>query len=369
MREPFIKQLSNLFISFKKITSDDKSQPDKSRLINLPESNIQKNISPECIFERLTKLGAHTVSNESFQHVATEIKTSRCLQTATTKSLSPYLKCELIFGDRFYWVVKLKRLYRNLFQIKLMNSIGPSIGMSQTMSLSNLFAAVNPLQKRHSENFEPDSFKPDTFLNETNNNISANTSSSSANSDKAEEKCPPDDTYLFSTDIKLPSFSQNLRPIGWSKANGYFAQKPSVRQLTDLCVNKRHSTDYDDTEIKEFFTSYLDNINSFRQDSHCELENNDLDTVDIVRIKSNVAGRLLVEFAESNQQEWMFYLDSRLHPLGWARKNNMAYSSGSTCLENLVRDEEKSMSHFCYYSRHSIKVIVYLKLKLFFRDT
>lgn len=241
-----------------------------------------------------------------------------------------------------------------------MKNIGPTLGMSQTMSLSNLsnvnlltVPISNPVtQKRNSENFDPESFKPDTFLNDTNN-ISPNTSTSSiANSEKSDNKSnvkgcqlQSDDTHLFSTDIKLPEFCGNLRPIGWSKANGYFVQKLSVRQLTsDVgCFNKRtHSVDYDDTEIKEFFTNYLDNVNSFRQESHCELEDTQSDTVDIVWVKSNVAGRLLIEFAGSGEQEWIFYLDTRLHPLGWARKSKIDYSARSQCWESLVLDEEKS---------------------------
>lgn len=339
----------------------EESKPKLLPITNESLSVQSKTISPECILERLTKLGASTVSNENFPHVVTAMKHSRCLQASCTQTATilPYLKCELIFGERFYWVVKLKRLYRNLFQIKLIKSIGPTFGMSQTMSLSNLSNVNLPApnsnsvtQKRNSENFDPETFKPDTFQNDTNN-ISPNTSTSSiANSEKSDNKSTvkgcqiqSDDTFLFSTDIKLPTFCENLRPIGWSKANGYFVQKLTIRQLTSDpgCFSKRpHSVDYDNTEIKEFFTNYLDAVNSFRQDSHCELEDNQSNTVDIVRVKSNVAGRLLIEFAGSGEQDWIFFSDTRLHPLGWARKNKLDYSARSQCLENLVLDEEKS---------------------------
>lgn len=125
-----------------------------------------------------------------------------------------------------------------------------------------------------------------------------------------------------------------MRPIGWSKANGYFIQKPDIDQLANYKNDHiHHDTSFDDSEIQDFFTECSNKNTSFRAGSLCELESeNEPNSVEVVTVKSYKGGRLLVEFSDLNR-EWVFYSDTRLHPLGWAKKNNMKY------LGNLRKDQ------------------------------
>ena len=125
-----------------------------------------------------------------------------------------------------------------------------------------------------------------------------------------------------------------------------------------------HSTSFSDAEMSDFFMDYSAGLNSFAADSYCELERIDAtNTVDIVRIKSNVAGRLLIEYAADHMnEEWLFYLDTRLHALGWARKNKICYANESRCWEKFVEENEKSNCFYLYYMCHLIIKTVYIVL-------
>jgi len=150
---------------------------------NIPKFSLNKNnntetdqsLNTECIFEHLNKLGASSVSIDSFQHVLLEEKNSRSLGN---HSSLPNLKCEFIYGERLYWVVKIKRYFRNLFQIKLVKN-PQALGMTSTVSLSNLSLPlhVSTLHKRNSENYDLDAFRQEP------NTISPNSSVYSAHSD------------------------------------------------------------------------------------------------------------------------------------------------------------------------------------------
>lgn len=325
-------------------------KPMNQTLISIPVSN-QRKICQECIFERLDRLGANAVSNDSFQHVLTEIKASKFMHTQSNNMATPYLKCEFIYGDRLYWCVKIKRYFRNLFQIKFLKDTGINANITNSISMPSLSSApilslqVPTFQKKN--DFENnlhnlESCKNDFLVNDPNS-ISPNSSISSSQSERTDNKIAKsvshtDDNQFFSIDSKEPKFIKNLRPIGWSKNNGYLLQKPNVSYLVDS--TEHHDNDFNSIEIKEFFTHYSSNLNSFCVGSYYELENWESNNVDLVKIINNIAGRLLIEHADMSQ-EWLFYLDTRLNPLGWAKKNKLEYSEKSKYLKSIVSEEEK----------------------------
>jgi len=77
-----------------------------------------------------------------------------------------------------------------------------------------------------------------------------------------------------------------------------------------------------------------------------------------VRIKKNIAGRLLLEFSDQCDIscEWLFYLNTDLHPLGWGKKNKMNYSATSV--------EEKFNLEQCQSMLLTLILIVYFYYNL-----
>ena len=154
------------------LTNEEKSKTDiilenkqsKASLVNLNDlkfkvADYADNQGISCAYDYLFKIGATSVSFESFQHVLFQLKhfkfmnnTSLSLSfnptttttTATSPSCSPSKgnelaaatnnetnsiqltqqnsKFEFIYDENFYWVVKIRKIYNNLFQLKFMRS-------------------------------------------------------------------------------------------------------------------------------------------------------------------------------------------------------------------------------------------------------
>lgn len=150
----------------------------------------------------------------------------------------------------------------------------------------------------------------------------SNTSISSSDCDRKlenKEVCESD-SYFLSVDSDKLLLCDQLRPIGWSKLNGYIPQKPMITQLSQTQVCQNHK--YNDTEIKDFFVDYNELTNAYTEGSSLEMEIG-MNKVVQVKIKRNIAGRLLIQQqTEDLYEKWLFYLDTRLHPLGWFKGNN-----------------------------------------------
>ncbi len=146
----------------------------------------------------------------------------------------------------------------------------------------------------------------------------------------------------------MPDFLSKLRPIGWSKSNGYFSQKPDIEKLLND-ISQHETTEFNNIEIQSYFAKYSTASIDYREGSYYELESCKVDNhVDIIRIKKNIAGRLLAEFSDQHEMnsEWLFYLNTSLHPLGWGKINNMNYSEDS--LKNKF-DIEQCQSKLNFY--------------------
>jgi hypothetical protein len=60
--------------------------------------------------------------------------------------------------------------------------------------------------------------------------------------------------------------------------------------------------------------------------------------VSFINILDNIGGRLLLEYYldDNNEKFWLFYLDTHLHHIGWARNNsNYEYKSPVDVVERV----------------------------------
>jgi hypothetical protein len=188
------------------LTNEDKSKTDiilenkqsKVSIFNLNDLKFKvtdnvENQGINCAYDYLFKIGATSVSFESFQHVLFQLKhfkvmnnTSLSLSfnppTTTSPSCLPSKgsefaaamnnetnsiqltqlnsKFEFIYDENFYWVVKIRKIYNNLFQLKFMRS---------TSTTSNNENNSGKNKKKKKQNF---SFNQDLVLSLQNlNNV------------------------------------------------------------------------------------------------------------------------------------------------------------------------------------------------------
>ncbi len=312
---------------------------DPSPIINFKNFEIpiktsnknEKPNNPSCVFDYCNQTGSIYATNECFSHVITQFKQNKHFFNISSPTscnngkISNYniFKCEYIFGDNFYWIVKIKRYYESLYQIKLVRNL------------------TNNVQQQRSINNNND----DDFENEANNlpltpsspsfSSSINSSLNKTTNDEPSTKLNLNQSFFFTVDSSS-SISRHLRPIGWSKTNGRQAQKP-----LDFNEKTNFSHDLDDTNYFSYFK--INSINeSYEENSECELQVDN--KIYLCKIKRNCAGRLLIEY--NKKRVWIFYLDSRLHPIGWAKANNMHYENcEQTYQTNVCQDHELRQRH------------------------
>lgn len=152
--------------------------------------------------------------------------------------------------------------------------------------------------------------------------------------------------------------TKHLRPYGWAKKNNRALKKPSFVhneiEPTDLVTLLKcfkwnrddgidSSSDSQLNHMTNLFSnssssnnnqslySYLDN---YRENGFCELICNETRNLNepvgvyIIRVRQNIAGRILVELKEKDGRIdtfWLFYTDRCLRPLGWAKLNQFKY--------------------------------------------
>lgn len=77
----------------------------------------------------------------------------------------------------------------------------------------------------------------------------------------------------------------------------------------------------------------LTEMDGFSEGSLCEIIRNE--HVCVGKIVKNISGRLLIDLYGLGQKEWIFYLDPRFKPFGWAKTINFKYKN----LENLSSND------------------------------
>lgn len=280
--------------------------------IHVPKYDLAKKeykclpMTTVCAYEYLNKTNSQCVPNECFQHVALYLKQSKYIniQTSTSTFKNTFFKCEYIYGENFYWIVKLKRFSHKLYQIKFVRNIQPQTNHNNTKNESDLNESDLP----------PTPSSPC---------LSLNSSLTKTN----EDSLKLNNFFIIDTNSKSSIFN-HLRPLGWSKSNGRQALKPN------------DFSPVDSPESNEHFFKLMPNTELYEDASYCELQT-DL-SVHICKIKRNVSGRLLVE--HDNVSRWIYYLDPRLHSFGWAKSNNLAYLNQidelDVCESGLLKSNE-----------------------------
>jgi len=323
----------------------------------IPISETKNNITVDteqsysCVYEYLHKTGGNAVPNDCFQHVIAQLKQTKHLINISTPtsgnisslnnsnskstSISNFFKCEYIYGENFYWVVKIKRFYEALYQIKFFRNLQ----YTKLCNNSELEPHVQP-QTPSAPTSPSISSSINSSLNKTSNE-ECNSSRSHTNSNLSQSFFFTFESSQFHSQCLSSEFFKNLRPLGWSKSHGRQAQKPVEFTLENSY--QMSASDFDANELTSFFKLNDSNESPFEENSKCELQH-DL-KVHICNIKRNISGRLLIEINESSPHIWIFYLDPRLHLLGWAKDNNIIYDESCHNIDFLLNKTDMNNSH------------------------
>lgn len=125
----------------------------------------------------------------------------------------------------------------------------------------------------------------------------------------------------------------HLKPLGWCKKNSTrISKKPTIHtesnDLSDL-LKSLEITDLNDDEFYDLSETQKANNQIYTTDSLCEIIENDL--LSIGRIAQNISGRLQIELFGTKENQWLFYLDNRVKPLGWAQRYSLEYKNLDKC--------------------------------------
>ncbi|XP_016325970.1 scm-like with four MBT domains protein 2 isoform X1 [Sinocyclocheilus anshuiensis] len=131
-----------------------------------------------------------------------------------------------------------------------------------------------------------------------------------------------------------------LHPVGWCAQNNKMLQPPKDNVYLRAAIKEKNS-DWTEFLIKELTGSRTAPANLLEGPLRgkntvdlivvgCILEVRDAFEPNVywaARVQSNIGGRLCLSYVGLNDPAydmWMFYLDTRLRPLGWAKENNLS---------------------------------------------
>jgi hypothetical protein len=250
-------------------------------------------------------------------------------------------KCEIIYGDNFYWQIKIRRIYENLFQYKFVKNVNHSTGGNKSNNNSDISSSF-------SSSSNSNATSPCSMINNRTSIMSDDViliGSDDFNDEgtKTTKKIDSKSSLLSKTfffnlneseqvnNLKSKSnFLNNLRPVGWSAENDRILKFPS-----------QHETVYDNSNLdtsvieavvnnlKSIGVNYLtNNVLAFEVGQFCELESeSDVNCVWICRIKENIGGRLLLQIPNKIdiKERWFHYLNQNVHCIGWAGSHKFKY--------------------------------------------
>jgi hypothetical protein len=276
------------------------------------------------ICEKLIKMNCQLAPFECFLHVQNDLN-NRSASTGYSPNTSSnsFLKFEFVYSPKYYCLIKLRKYLNNLYQMKFVDEDTLN---DSTMQNLNLSSDLNETAESTNPAYTPGNFNQIYFIH----------------MDKSS---------------KLSMFIlRHLKPLGWSKKapnnariyrrpNSFFKSKKN--DLTDLisfvrkCYENSDSTSKEEELISleldmDLFpnpmsssSSYSSLTSLFQANAFFELQQSMYPrNVNTVKIKRNVGGRLLFDdpnyanVNSENSSNWLFYLDPRIHPCGWAKSNH-----------------------------------------------
>jgi hypothetical protein len=418
-----LSQKENLVIKSDTFLPADQTQTPKITTNNKIEQQLS-------ICDYLTRTGATQVPIDGFQHVLVNFKHSKQIShqqidNLTYKSIN-FCKLEFLYDENYYWIVKIKKISPNIYQMKFVRNAQPPLSTTSappSTSSSNMNESYNVLTNSPTCN---NIIQNQSVNNSINDNSFLNDSISVNNNNN---NSMPNFNWLFTTckeSVVSQCLIKCLRPIGWSKKQNKTLRKPQFLELNhssnyindlysllnylnaindDRNVNtEQQMINFTNIEMsndgEKLDLSFNSFLNCFNEGNLCEFVNesksshSDSIYVFIVKILKNIAGRLLIEFNDENKK-WIFYSDRILRPLGWASAYGHKYSSSShsilddinTKFQFKINDEKQVSSTHAnqfkigyfveclyenkFYAARVIEVVsnFYIKLKLFDSDS
>lgn len=221
----------------------------------MPKQSISESSSEEnsCVYDYLMRTGGNCVPLDSFHHVLAQLKQTRAQLSSfqsvnSTQVQQNSLKFEFIYGETHYWIVKVKRFSVDLFQMKFIRSITSNgsckkVDLNCTSDVSFNIDELNP-RKNNEEELVSGELSPVSSRTtspapvETEKQVdNANDFNNNSNNNESESRPISSYSWLFSVSgnsVFSRLLRAQLKPLGWSKANGRTLKKPAIRLDNDL---------------------------------------------------------------------------------------------------------------------------------------
>ena len=348
-----------------------KSVVKKEKIIDIPLvlSVPSKATHAAPVHMYLENLGASSVPFDLFDHVISSLK----------NYLKLNIKVEYLYDaeNSFYWFAIIKQTYGNLLHLKFLvpklnhnhnNSNNNSTSSSSSSSSSSNTEVIDEVKK--------------------NGHLETKVELLSENDDEMDDDDDDETIVMDSEDDrgKLYFFyllnhekQERIKPVGWCRKHGQTIKMPDFiyeklklkysqqQQYKDKIIEKINSkvsnlmiSNVNTTLLSCFFDSLTDKaahtapnlttkcISQLRVNQILELQDFNMPlNIWFVRIVENIGGRLLLEYYFDSdfksEKFWLFYLDTHLHHVGWARHNQYNYrlpmkyeNSVNIELENVV---------------------------------
>ena len=296
------------------------------------------------VHSHLEKLGATIVPFDLFEHVINSLK----------NYLKLNIKIEYLYDTekKLYWFAIIKHTHGNLLYLKfLVPKLNNSCKNEKVNELANETGSQEKREDNHddqnSTNEDEDDFDDDDENSEDREKL-----------------------YFF---YLLNQKEQRIKPVGWCRNNDCkikipdfiyekLKQKYNQQKIIEKINNKvTHlvTTNVNRNLMGNFFERLTDVniklapnlttkcVSQLRPNQILELQDFKMPSnVWFVRILENIGGRLLLEYyfedATKNLKFWLFYLDTHLHHVGWAKNNDYSYKL-PVDYENLVLCDVKNV--------------------------
>jgi hypothetical protein len=356
------KNLSDLYLSKEYFSADDTS------FERVPFS---------CVYEYLGKINGSIVPVECFEHVVQQLKhcgqqnqnklkqEQRCERNDTENQLNTernnsefesclekalaelnvnnhYFKCELVYGECYYWICKVRRFVGDLYQLKLIKSReisqakSPCVDEPAEKCQSSLVEKASPTEhyesSKNNNQFNSNKLEDKTNANSSSSQLASSSlcstpSASIVNSPKSRQTSPVSISKLSNALISNQSYNdfhsglqsiffslksdssfivRHLRLNGWSKKHSRQLKKPHLANVCELDISCRmNDTDCNcliksDKNSESLMNQFTPTRLDFSEGSYCDLvDEYEPKRIHLAFVKRNIADRLLIEYIDN----------------------------------------------------------------------
>lgn len=148
------------------------------------------------------------------------------------------------------------------------------------------------------------------------------------NADYLDENC-----IDFNENLIYKSISQSyelIKPLGWCKNFGFTLECPFLcEKVNEIIIKLENNEQMNNSNDKKLRSSLINSIKHLKIGLLLEIQDKyQPNHVWFVEIVKNIGGRLLLRYLNDNSSFfWLFFLDWKLHPLGWGQSYKLTYQA------------------------------------------